>query len=76
MPDIDSMWKHHRRVVGPSMHQRYLSRMESHIFDTANMLVKLWNSKLDLAKNRAFNVEVDLRLATMVGSRVYYARLV
>ncbi|KAG9080703.1 hypothetical protein FRC06_006239, partial [Ceratobasidium sp. 370] len=60
----NDMWKRHRRIMGPSMHRRYLSRMTQHIAAAANALVSLWDSKLDLARGESFSAGFDLRLAT------------
>ncbi|QRV79719.1 cytochrome P450 family protein [Ceratobasidium sp. AG-Ba] len=61
----NEMWKRHRRIMGPSMHRRYLSRMTHHIVDVADALVRLWDAKIDLAGNNSFSARSDLKLATM-----------
>ncbi|CAE6415513.1 unnamed protein product [Rhizoctonia solani] len=64
LPGQDT-WKHHRRVLGPSMNRRFLTRMEPHVFNIANKLVKLWERKHQVAGDRAFSADVDLGLASM-----------
>ena len=62
----DNTWKRHRRIAGPSMHRRYLSRMAVHVSAGANGLVNLWKKKIQLAKDCAFETGFDIQLATMV----------
>ncbi|KAJ1304879.1 hypothetical protein OPQ81_006013 [Rhizoctonia solani] len=64
LPGKDT-WKHHRRVLGPSMNRRFLTRMEPCVLDTANKLVKLWERKHQIAGDRAFAADQDLGLASM-----------
>ncbi|KAH7339908.1 cytochrome P450 [Rhizoctonia solani] len=64
LPGQDT-WKHHRRVMGPSMSRRFLTRMEPNVFKVANQLVKLWEQKYQIASNRAFAADLDLGLASM-----------
>ncbi|KEP48387.1 cytochrome P450 family protein [Rhizoctonia solani 123E] len=64
LPGQDT-WKHHRRVLGPSMNRRFLTRMEPHVLNIANELVKLWERKYQIVGNRAFIADVDLGLASM-----------
>ncbi|KAF8608403.1 cytochrome P450 [Ceratobasidium sp. AG-I] len=61
----NSTWKRHRRIAGPSMHRRYLSRMAVHISAGANGLVNLWKKKTQLAEGRAFETGFDIQLTTM-----------
>ncbi|KAF8608400.1 cytochrome P450 [Ceratobasidium sp. AG-I] len=61
----DHTWKRHRRIAGPSMHRRYLSRMAIHVSAGANGLVNLWKRKLQLAKGHTFEAGYDIQLATM-----------
>lgn len=61
----DEMWKRHRRILGPSMSKRYLERMSVRVAAGACSLVRLWRAK-DLTGGRAFNADLDLKLATMV----------
>ncbi|KAG9086385.1 hypothetical protein FS749_003666 [Ceratobasidium sp. UAMH 11750] len=63
IPEGD-MWKRHRRIMGPSMHRRHLSRMIQHVSAAANALVSLWDVKRDLAEGNSFCADFDLRLAT------------
>ncbi|KAG8714345.1 hypothetical protein FRC11_008829 [Ceratobasidium sp. 423] len=58
-------WKHHRRVLGPSMNRRFLTRMEPRVLDIANKLVKLWERKHQIAGDGAFVADQDLGLASM-----------
>jgi cytochrome P450 len=67
------MWKRHRRIVGPAMHRRYLSRMTAHVSASANALVNLWNAKLEIAGNDAFVASPDIKLATMVSPSKVHA---
>ena len=60
----NNTWKHHRRVLGPSMHRRYLSRMTNHISNAALSLVKLWDAKLEIAGENSFGTNTDFGLAT------------
>ncbi|CAE6397568.1 unnamed protein product [Rhizoctonia solani] len=64
LPGKDT-WKHHRRVMGPTMNRRFLTRMEPHVFEMANKLVKLWERKYQIAGDRAFTADLDLGLASM-----------
>lgn len=64
--DVDDVWKHHRRVLGPSMNQRYLSRMAIHVSETANLLVRLWDAKTKIAQGGAFNADIDIGLGILV----------
>ncbi|QRV81352.1 cytochrome P450 family protein [Ceratobasidium sp. AG-Ba] len=61
----NDMWKRHRRIMGPSMHRRYLSRMAHHFSASANQLVELWSLKLNLADGKSFEAASDIKLATM-----------
>ncbi|KAG8751990.1 hypothetical protein FRC12_012167 [Ceratobasidium sp. 428] len=61
----NDMWRRHRNVLGPSMHQQYLSRMASHVATAANDLVNLWQTKQRIAKEKAFDAKIDLKLAMM-----------
>ncbi|KAG8696901.1 hypothetical protein FRC09_008197 [Ceratobasidium sp. 395] len=61
----NDMWKRHRRIMGPSMHRRYLSKMTQHVVASADAFVKLWDSKVELAGGSAFCASSDLRLGLM-----------
>jgi hypothetical protein len=65
----DDTWKRHHRIVGPSMHQRYLSRMVAHVSAVANTLVDLWDTRRIIVEGGSFKADTDLRLATMVSTR-------
>ncbi|KAH7339907.1 cytochrome P450 [Rhizoctonia solani] len=58
-------WKKHRRLAGPSMSKRYLERMSGRITFCADELVRLWKAKCILVGSSAFDVDLDLHLATM-----------
>ncbi|CAE6530834.1 unnamed protein product [Rhizoctonia solani] len=73
LPGKDT-WKHHRRVLGPSMNRRFLTRMEPRVLDIANKLVKLWERKHQIAGSGAFAADHDLGLASMA-SRIPWVRL-
>jgi hypothetical protein len=60
--------------MGPTMNRRFLTRMEPHVFEMANKLVKLWERKYQIAGDRAFTADLDLGLASMV-SRSTHRRL-
>ncbi|QRV94360.1 cytochrome P450 family protein [Ceratobasidium sp. AG-Ba] len=61
----NTMWKSHRRIVGPAMHRRYLSRMAPHVCAAANQLVDLWSVKANMARGGSFNAPPDIKLSTM-----------
>lgn len=62
------MWKRHRRIAGPSMHRRYLSRMATRVSTGADGLVKLWKEEMKIAKHNTFEGKFDIQLATMVST--------
>ncbi|KAF8750715.1 Cytochrome P450 [Rhizoctonia solani] len=68
LPGKDT-WKHHRRVMGPTMNRRFLTRMEPHVLEMARQLVNLWDRKHRIVGDRAFAADLDLGLASMVRRR-------
>ncbi|KAF8694124.1 cytochrome P450, partial [Rhizoctonia solani] len=64
LPGKDT-WKHHRRVMGPTMNRRFLTRMEPHVLEMARQLVNLWDRKHRIVGDRAFAADLDLGLASM-----------
>ena len=40
-------WKHHRRVLGPSMSGSYLSKSANHIVKAVNELIEVWKLKAE-----------------------------
>lgn len=48
------------------MSQRYLDKMSARIYAGASNLTRLWNAKVNLVGTGAFDVKLDLQLATMV----------
>ncbi|KAF8750707.1 Cytochrome P450 [Rhizoctonia solani] len=61
--------EHHRRVMGPTMNRRFLTRMEPHVLEMARQLVNLWDRKHRIVGDRAFAADLDLGLASMVRRR-------
>ncbi|QRW08561.1 cytochrome P450 family protein [Ceratobasidium sp. AG-Ba] len=61
----NTVWKSHRRIIGPAMHRRYLSRMAPHVCAAANQLVDLWSVKANIACGESFNASPDIKLSTM-----------
>ncbi|KAG8702892.1 hypothetical protein FRC09_004478 [Ceratobasidium sp. 395] len=49
----------------PSMSRRYLGRMSTRTLTEANNLVQLWDLKLALVGERAFNADIDIHLASL-----------
>lgn len=63
----DEVWKHHRRIMGPAMTSRYLSKSTGKMNDSVRDLVSLWTRKADLAHGKAFSASHDMENAAMVG---------
>ena len=63
--DTDSKWKTHRRILGPAMTSRYLTKSTGHINASLGDLISLLKVKADQAGGRAFDVSEDAENAAM-----------
>ena len=63
------MWKHHRRIMGPAMTNRFLGKSAGQINQSIVELVSLWESKTNLAMGKAFDANADMENASMVSRR-------
>ncbi|CAD6585065.1 MAG: hypothetical protein TREMPRED_004040 [Tremellales sp. Tagirdzhanova-0007] len=59
------MWKHHRRIMGPAMTNRFLGKSAGQINQSIVELVSLWESKTNLAMGKAFDANADMENASM-----------
>ena len=59
-------WKHHRRIMGPAMSNRYLSSMAHHVEACVDELLDLWRVKAELGGEGAWEAAEDLENATLV----------
>lgn len=57
---IGSMWKHHRRIVGPAMTSKYLSLSTPRINTAIANLIALWTLKLERSNGRAWLAGEDI----------------
>ena len=61
-----TMWKHHRRIIGPAMTSKYLSLTTPRANVAAQSLIRLWRAKGEKSAGRSWLAESDLESATMV----------
>jgi cytochrome P450 len=64
----NSMWKHHRRLIGPAMTSKFLGMTLPRANEAMDELVELFKVKIDKAEGRVWSVEGDMVAATMVST--------
>jgi cytochrome P450 len=62
----NTMWKHHRRIIGPAMTSKYLSLTTPRANEAVRELIELFAAKAKVAEGKGFQAEVDMEGGTMV----------
>lgn len=62
----NTMWKHHRRLIGSAMSTKYLGMTVPRANEAVDELVDLFEAKIDKSEGKPWQVEGDMIAATMV----------